>query len=214
MALGNDGLAIVFSTKHNNHRNQIGPVILGNTKGPESMARMNVTFTGAVVRKDALRKTKNDKSVINITLVFERRYFDDSANEWKDDESAKFFINASAFNRLAENIDKTLAPGDRVIGSGTIRKKSDWTDKNGVLHNNDTEILLDTIGPDLSSFREVTIDHTRRGGDDSPAPAQSSAPRQSRPKAAPKKPAAVQDPFAGDFDDFDDGTADDGDLMF
>lgn len=161
------------------------------------MAKMTTNFQAALVRKYELRHTDKGKVVLNLNLAFNERVFNQNTQQWEDSDT--FYMNAVAFDKLAENIDHTLEPGDRVVGSGNVKKKRDWTDKNGVEHTNDTEILLDTLAPDLR-LSTVNIDRSYRKNRDngSSAPASRPATKKATPRPAPKE---ENDPFAGDFDD-------------
>ena len=77
--------------------------------------------------------------------------FNKETNSWENDVE-KFYDSMTAFGRLADNIIASLKPGDHVIGTGERRAKPEWTDKNGQVHSNDTQIVLRALGPDLNMY--------------------------------------------------------------
>lgn len=159
---------------------------------------MNVNFQANIVRKSELRQTAGKKSVINIGLAV-NTYTRDDKGEWVEGDS--FFMNASAFGYLAMHIDSSINVGDPVIGSGTLKKKRDWTDKNGVEHTNDVEILLDALGVDLNR-RDVQVikpDNAGNGG----TRTRTSAPAKTTARNTAPKNDDVLDEFGGFDDDFD-----------
>lgn len=164
------------------------------------MGKMNVNFQANLVSKTEIRTTAGKKPVINLSLAVNSRIRNENG-EWVDGES--YFVRAVAFDRLAEHIDKSLNIGDPVIGAGTLKKARTWTDKNGVEHNNDTELLLDYIGVDLNRRDTTTIKPDYSGGNGATTRSTTARP----PKAAAPAPAAapatddVFDEFGGDEGD-------------
>lgn len=161
---------------------------------------MNVNFQANIVRKSELRQTAGKKSVINIGLAV-NTYTRDDKGEWVEGDS--YFMNASAFGYLATHIDASINVGDPVIGSGALKKKRDWTDKNGVEHTNDVEILLDSLGVDLNRRDVQVIKPENTGNGNSTTRTRTSTTTKTATKSSAPKNDDVLDEFGGFDDDFD-----------
>jgi single-stranded DNA-binding protein len=169
---------------------------------------MNGDFKGAITFISEPRKTHTNKTVVNLSLVIERDKYNRETNQYDratDDE--KMYFSATAFGRLADNIILSLKPGDRVVGDGEFQAKPRYTDKNGVEHKNEIQLVLNKLGPDLSMW-PVQLIKTPKSGSASTAAAPRAA---SEPKTEPKvvnSGSEDNDPFS------DDSSSDFGDDPF
>lgn len=79
----------------------------------------NCVACGNLVQDPELRKTQNDKSVVNFTIA---------VNEGKDKAE---FIPCQAWDKNAENIAQYLLKGSQVIVRGKFRTRK-WEDNQGI----------------------------------------------------------------------------------
>lgn len=110
------------------------------------------TFSGGLVRKGDLQKSKNDNSFLSLVVAksYQQKQADGTYKEVHKD-----FVNCIAFGRLAENIARAELPiGTRVIVTGQLdgREVSSYTNKDGQTVPATTEeyVKLDNLAPDLS----------------------------------------------------------------
>ena len=80
-----------------------------------------VTVVGRITKDIELRYTPSNKAVVQISLA---------VNNGKDDTT---FIRLTAFDKLAELVSNYCKKGD-LIGTQSIIKNYNWTDKNGNKH--------------------------------------------------------------------------------
>lgn len=110
------------------------------------------TFSGGLVRKGDLQKSKNDNSFLSLVVA---KSYQQKQTDGTYKEVHKDFVNCIAFGRLAENIARAELPiGTRVIVTGQLdgREVSSYTNKDGQTVPATTEeyVKLDNLAPDLS----------------------------------------------------------------
>lgn len=142
------------------------------------------------------------RTAVNISIAVARRQLNRDTNQWEDTD--KFYVDCSLFDRLADNALASLHLGDRVFGVGRRQYKKPWTDKNGVEHKNDTQVVLDYLGPDLNMWPWQVNRPDRAAGSSSapasrPAPAKHQATAKAPAAKTPVTSAPADDPF-GDLD--------------
>lgn len=108
----------------------------------------NITIFGRLTKDPELRKTVNDKDVVNLTIA---DYFD------KDHTN---FINCVAFGKISEIILNSHKKGDAIAVMGVL-KVSSYTDKKGInriTHN----VIINSI-----NFKDkTTISNNANPGED------------------------------------------------
>ncbi|MGW5218753.1 single-stranded DNA-binding protein [Nocardia sp. NPDC004085] len=119
-----------------------------------------LTVIGNLTADPELRFTPAGHAVANFTVASTPRYFDRSANEWKDGEA--LFLPCSIWREAAENVAESLTRGARVIVSGRLRQRS-WQTPEGDKRSR-VELEVEEIGPSLR-FATAKVHRTRRGGD-------------------------------------------------
>lgn len=77
----------------------------------------NTVILGNLANDPQLRDTGN-RPVCNFRIASNRRYFDSSAQEWKENDT--LFLEVSCWGNLAENVASTLGKGDAVIVNGHL----------------------------------------------------------------------------------------------
>lgn len=128
-----------------------------------------------------LRFTSNGAPVANLRLAFNSRR-QDANGQWVDGDT--LWINATAWNHLAENIAETLTRGMEVIVQGDVKTES-W-EKDGEKHSR-AVLTVRAIGPSLA-FAIAKVSKPPR--EQAPAGAQRG---QQRPPAAHQQQAPPQD---------------------
>ncbi|MFC9916337.1 single-stranded DNA-binding protein [Streptomyces sp. NPDC127197] len=156
------------------------------------MNQTTITVSGNLTRDPELRFTASGTAVCRLTVADTPRFFDRTANEWKDGETT--FWPVTVWGRLAEHAAATLAKGLRVLVVGTV-KTDRWTDDD----DNDRERITLTaidLGPSLT-YATATVTKSAARRDQGADPTWDTASR-TRPAATPE-PAGVG--ASGGFDD-------------
>lgn len=125
------------------------------------------TFSGGLVRKGDLQKSKNDNSFLSLVVAksYQQKQADGTYKEVHKD-----FVNCIAFGRLAENIARAELPiGTRVIVTGQLdgREVSSYTNKDGqtVPATSEEYVKLDNLAPDLSIMNVLLkVEKVSKGG--------------------------------------------------
>lgn len=112
------------------------------------------TAVGLVATTPRNIVTSEGLSINSFRLAVGSRRFDKESGAWVDGETNWFTV--VAFRQLAENANKSLAKGDRVVVSGRLKVR-DWD--NGERTGTAIEIEADSLGHDLlfgtSTFEKV-----------------------------------------------------------
>ncbi len=127
-----------------------------------------VQLVGNITKDPELRYTTGGRGVASFGLACNRRWKDRN-DDWQEQVS---FFNVVAWADLGENAAASLQKGNRVIVIGRLEQRS-YDDREGNKRNI-TEVIADSIGPDL---RWATCEVTRIERDN--------APRQTQQSAAP-----------------------------
>lgn len=137
----------------------------------------DVTVIGNVGRVYDLRKVgRNNSSVINFSIAVTPRTRNESG-DWSDGETS--WYDCSAWNKLAENIEKSFRPGDRVWVKGRVEtsKKDDRTFVKIVAEHAGLDLIFDAA----HSEREGKKGSSHEASEDRPARSSRSAGRSSKP---------------------------------
>lgn len=119
-----------------------------------------VTIAGQLVADPVLRTSKDGKKATTIRIACTPGQFSKETG-WEEKEP--IFVNATAWNRTAENISVSLAKGNRVLITGTINATS-WKE-NGKKRTG-WEIEISEIGASLA-FSSVTVNPPVLGAESS-----------------------------------------------
>jgi single-strand DNA-binding protein len=124
------------------------------------MSLPTMTGVGRATADPELRFAPSGTPVAKVNLAFNSRKKDQQGN-WVDDQV--FFVNGTAFNRMAENLVETVVKGTEVIVTGRLQTRQ-WEDKEGNKRST-TELVIDSIGPNLSfATAKVTKASRENGG--------------------------------------------------
>ena len=140
---------------------------------------------------------KNNSAVLDFSLAITPRKKE--GDDWVDGET--YWVNCTAWNKLAENISESFKSGDRVIVVGRTDMKEGYTNKDGDAMPARPILIVDFAGLEVS-YNGAESKRKTSGEGRSSAPARPAAKKA----APPKKEEAEDDIFADDFD-FDDGDA-------
>jgi single-strand DNA-binding protein len=139
------------------------------------------------------------REVIDFTVaVTPRKKVND---EWVDGDT--YWVNVTAWGKLAVNVKESFASGDRVIIIGRTDMKAGYTNKSGEEVPPRPIVVADFAGLEVSNH---SAHSTRKSGGGSAANgAQTARPTQNRP-AQQQKPAPAADDFDFDSPEFGDDT--------
>lgn len=163
------------------------------------------SFAGSFYNPRFIEGNSDKKAFISFSVRIQERRFNREQNTWEKGDS--WFKSCIAFGRIAEHIDKSCRNGDRVIVSGNARKKREYTDKNGVKHDNEEQIIVDEIGlslffaPAHSDGKVFAPRHDDNGNGQS-SPQQPSQGGQSRTQ---QRPSMSHDAWQDEPDPFSSG---------
>lgn len=118
-----------------------------------------VTLIGTLTSDPELRFTPNGAAVANFTVAANARFFDKTANEWRDGDAT--FLRCNLWRQAAENVCESLEKGQRVIVTGSLKQRSYETkegDKRTVY-----EVEIDEVGPSLK-FATAKVNRGQRSG--------------------------------------------------
>jgi single-strand DNA-binding protein len=124
------------------------------------MSLPTISGVGRLTADPELRYAANGTAVATANLAFNERRRDESGN-WVDGDV--FFVRATAFKTLAENMVETLEKGTEVHVSGRL-KTEQWTDKNSGDKRSAVALILSAIGPNLA-FATAKVAKVSRSSD-------------------------------------------------
>lgn len=117
---------------------------------------MNITLTGNLVDAPTLRFTANQTPVCKLRIASTERQLKDG--QWVDGDTT--FIDVVAWRSLAENVNSSLAKGQRVTVVGKLRSRS-YEKADGVKVSV-FEIEADEVSPSLRN-QTVTVEKVKGG---------------------------------------------------
>lgn len=164
------------------------------------MESESVTLNGGITWIGEVRTTNTGKSVVNLSVAVSKDKFNPDTKTWENGAGGTYYESVVVFGPAANRIPETFQKGDRIIVSGSRDPKPEWTDKDGVKHEHDTQITARFIGPELL-FNKITIERKRRSDSDS-------VPRKSAPAPSQVDPDDEEDTFDDDGPLGDDGDED------
>lgn len=126
------------------------------------MSLPTMTGTGRLTAPVELRFTASGMAVATMNLAFNSRKRDTNG-DWIDGDV--FFVRATAFKQLAENLAETVDKGVEVHVSGRL-KTEQWTDKQTGDKRSAVSLLVDSIGPNLAYAVAKVNKAARSGGGD------------------------------------------------
>lgn len=80
-------------------------------------------------------------------VVAADRRMNKQTNEWEDGD--QLWIDATAFNKLAENLVESVKKGDLIILTGKIRTE-EWDDRESGQKRSKISLIVDEVGASLA----------------------------------------------------------------
>ena len=111
------------------------------------MVDNTVTIVGTVTMDPEMRTTGSGMSVLNVNFAGpkKRRFVD---GQWENVDDDPQYFSGVVFGQQAENVEKSISKGMRVIIVGKLNYSS-WEDKETGVNRSKIEIIIDEIGPAL-----------------------------------------------------------------
>jgi single-strand DNA-binding protein len=81
-----------------------------------------ITIAGNLVDDPTLRYTQQGRPVASFRVASVPRYFDKTADEWRDGNG--LFLTVNVWRQQAENVCESLQRGARVIVTGWLRQRN------------------------------------------------------------------------------------------
>lgn len=106
-----------------------------------------VTVVGQVGKVYELRRTKDDRANIDFSVAVTTRKRDDSTGKWEDGDTT--WHNIKAWGKIAENVEKSLRSGDRVIVKGYYTLRNEWTKDDGTVVPARNQFVATHIGVEI-----------------------------------------------------------------
>lgn len=118
-----------------------------------------ITIAGNLVDDPTLRYTQQGQPVASFRVASVPRYFDKTADEWRDGNG--LFLTVNVWRQQAENVCESLQRGTRVIVTGWLRQRNYETregDKRTVY-----EVEADDVAASLKFARAKVTKVSRSG---------------------------------------------------
>lgn len=159
------------------------------------------TIVGNVGNVYELRRVgKDNRAVIDFSVAVTPRSFNPDTKEWQDGETT--WVNCTAWDRLAENIEKSFGKGKstRVIVKGRVKTKPEFTKDDGTVIPPRDFLNVEYAGPEIFFDPALPVKGERSNGGSSNGSSNNSRSSAPAKKAEPKKAAPKKD---ADLDDLD-----------
>jgi len=120
---------------------------------------LNMTVVGNISADPELKQTPSGIAYVNLSVASTPRTYDRGSGEWKDGET--MWIRCTVWREVAENVQRSLTKGTRVIVTGKLKPVNVYQANSGETRAS-LEIEVEEIGP---SLRYATASLTRRTRD-------------------------------------------------
>lgn len=126
------------------------------------MSLPTLSGTGRLTADPELRFAPNGTAVCKLNIAFNARRKNQQTGEWEDGDV--FYINATAFKQLAENIAECLTKGMEVVVTGRL-KTDQWETREGEKRSAPS-LLIDSVGPSIAyaTAKVQKLDRSSGGG--------------------------------------------------
>lgn len=127
-----------------------------------------INFEGGLVRKGELRQingANGNTDVINFTVA--RNYTKREGNDWVD--AGTFFQECTAWGPIARSLANSDIPSGfllQISGVLQVNHRTEYTDKNGVVHpeHDEETIRVDSVGVSLTRNQVVAASRMSKDG--------------------------------------------------
>lgn len=146
---------------------------------------MNLTITSGRIPFDItfFDGKEDKKAYASFTIAIA------TGNKTAEGYNEEELYRCNAWGYSAEHLNKFFQKGDRIVFEGSLMKGNDWTDKQGVLHEGQTELRVTRI--DGFGTKNNNGENTEAASKPASKPAAKPAAKASKPAA---KPAAAKAP--------------------
>lgn len=149
------------------------------------MSDNSVVLIGNVTRDPELRFTTGGTAVAEFGLAYNKRWFDQKEQEWKEGETS--FFNITAWRDLGEHCAASIVKGQRVIVVASA-EQSTWEDNEGNKRSS-VRFVAHEVGPSLKWGTTIFEKASRETANGSNQPARSgAASRQPDPVYGDEEP--------------------------
>lgn len=161
-----------------------------------------VTVVGQVGKVYELRRTKDNRANVDFSVAVTTRRRDDSTGKWVDGDTT--WHNIKAWGMLAENIEKSLKSGDRVMVKGYYTLRKEFTKDDGTVIPARNQFVATHVGLELAFDPAHSERKSKNGGSNGNYSNSTSSASQSstQTKSAPAEDKNNLDDLTLD-DDFD-----------
>lgn len=126
------------------------------------------TVIGHLGADPELRYTPQGKAVVTFTVADTPRNLDRASGQWVDGETD--WVKVTAWNELAENVQKSLQKGDKVIVIGSYRSEK-YQDKATGENKTTRKLVATEVAPSLTGATVVVEKQRRATTGNNTAPA-------------------------------------------
>lgn len=122
----------------------------------------NVTLVGNLTRDPETKVMPSGDMTARFGIAVNRKWTDKTSGEEKE---AVSYFTVNTWRSLAENVERSLSTGDRVIVTGQMRMReweTDTGEKRSIL-----EVEADAVGPDLRWAEATVSKNAKRGAEPS-----------------------------------------------
>ena len=144
------------------------------------MNGIQLTIAGNVTRDPEISTVGNGATLAKFSIAVERSWKNEQTGDW---DKATSFVDVVAWRFIAEDVERLLQKGMRVVVSGRLDQQS-WEDKDTGKTRNRFELTADEIAISsraIDSLERRTYDGAANGGRTAQRPAAAaSRPSSSR----------------------------------
>lgn len=106
-----------------------------------------ITVEGRLASDPDLRYSPSGTAMARMRVVAVDRRRNQQTQEWEDGDT--LWLDATAFNKLAENLVESVQKGDLIILTGKI-KTEEWNDRESGQKRSKIAMVVDTVGASLA----------------------------------------------------------------
>ena len=121
---------------------------------------LNITVVGNISADPELKQTPSGIAYVNLSVASTPRTYDRGTGEWKDGET--MWIRCTVWREVAENVQRSLTKGTRVIVTGKLKPVNVYQSNTGESRAS-LEIEVEEIGPSLRYATAAMTRRTREG---------------------------------------------------
>ncbi|MEY4654652.1 MAG: single-stranded DNA-binding protein [Rhodoluna sp.] len=121
---------------------------------------LTITVVGNISADPELKQTPSGIAYVNLSVASTPRTYNRNTSTWEDGET--MWIRCTVWREVAENVQRSLTKGTRVIVTGKLKPVNMYQSNTGETRAS-LEIEVDEIGPSLRYATAVLTRRTREG---------------------------------------------------